>query len=233
MAAPSEQLRAAVVPVRNACHFELVKVVRLLKPTALVECWDCGGASRPAMGRGSSAPSVRADGEVDGPPAPCGSASSCGFSHSGTAGSAIESSAHSQTTYGLAGRCLVRRPAHGCKQTGEGKLIMRNNMTVEDAINVVHVLGRDLASNGDEDLRKLVSVATWLVSHAQEQAAELERERGRRHGIGDREAAMAEGHRLENGVDGGGRHDFLAARGVHAGETLYMLNVQRLAPGQI
>ena len=100
---------------------------------------------------------------------------------------------------------------------------MRENMTVEDAINVVHVLGRDLASNGDEDLGKLVSAATWLVSHAQEQAAELERERARRQGIGDREGTTLEGHRLENGADGGGRRDFLAGRGVHAGETLYLL----------
>ena len=100
---------------------------------------------------------------------------------------------------------------------------MRELMTVEDAINVVHVLGRDLASNGDEDLGKLVSAATWLVSHAQEQAAELERERARRQGLGDREGTTLEGHRLENGADGGGRRDFLAGRGVHAGETLYLL----------
>jgi hypothetical protein len=100
---------------------------------------------------------------------------------------------------------------------------MRNNMTVEDAINVVHVLGGDLASNGDEDLRKLVSAATSLVSHVQEQAAELERERARRQGIGHREAMTLEGRRLESGADGGGRRDFLAGRGVHAGETLYLL----------
>jgi hypothetical protein len=100
---------------------------------------------------------------------------------------------------------------------------MRENMTVEDAINVVHVLERDLASNGDEDLRKLVSAATSLVSHVQEQAAELERERARRQGIGHREAMTLEGRRLESGADGGGRRDFLAGRGVHAGETLYLL----------
>jgi hypothetical protein len=87
----------------------------------------------------------------------------------------------------------------------------------------VHVLGGDLASNGDEDLRKLVLAATSLVSHVQEQAAELERERARRQGIGHREAMTLEGHRLENGADGGGRRDFLAGRGVHAGETLYLL----------
>lgn len=43
MAATAEQPRAAVVPVRNACHFELVMVVRHLKPAGVVECLDCGG----------------------------------------------------------------------------------------------------------------------------------------------------------------------------------------------
>lgn len=100
---------------------------------------------------------------------------------------------------------------------------MGDNLTVEDAVNVVHVLGRDLASNGDEELGKLVSAATRLVSHVQEQASELERERARRQGIGHREGTRPEGLRLENGVDGGGRRDFLAGRGVHAGETLYLL----------
>jgi hypothetical protein len=100
---------------------------------------------------------------------------------------------------------------------------MREDMTVDDAINVVHVLGRELASNGDEDLGKLVSAATSLVSHVQEQAAELKRERARRHGIGHRAAVSLEGRRLEKGEDGGGRRDFLNGRGVHAGETLYLL----------
>lgn len=100
---------------------------------------------------------------------------------------------------------------------------MRHNMTVEDAINVVHVLGCELASDGNEDISKLVSAATSLVSHVHEQAAALERERARRQGIGDRAATTSKGHRLENGADGGGRRDFLAGRGVHAGETLYLL----------
>ena len=100
---------------------------------------------------------------------------------------------------------------------------MRDNMTVEDAINVVHVLGCELASDGNEDVRELVSAATWLLSHVQEQAADLERERARRQGSGHREATTLEGHRLENGADGGGRRDFLAGRGVHAGEMLYLL----------
>jgi hypothetical protein len=100
---------------------------------------------------------------------------------------------------------------------------MRDNMTVGDAINVVHALGREFASNGDEDRRRLASAATWLVCHVHDQAAELERARARRHGTGLHEAALPEGHRLEDGTDGGGRRDFLAGRGVHAGETLYLL----------
>jgi hypothetical protein len=52
MAATSGQLRAAVLPARNAFHFELVRVVRQLKPTALVECWDCGGALTSGDGQG-------------------------------------------------------------------------------------------------------------------------------------------------------------------------------------
>ena len=52
MAAPSRQVRVAVVPVRNASHFELVKGVRRLKPTAVVECLDCGGALANGDGQG-------------------------------------------------------------------------------------------------------------------------------------------------------------------------------------
>jgi tRNA(Ile2) C34 agmatinyltransferase TiaS len=52
MAATLGQPRAAVVPVRNAYHFELVQVVRRLKPAALVECWDCGGELTSGDGQG-------------------------------------------------------------------------------------------------------------------------------------------------------------------------------------
>jgi hypothetical protein len=106
-------------------------------------------------------------------------------------------------------------------QKGDGNHARQHD--VNDAINVVHVLGSDLAPNGDEDMRKLISAATCLASHVEEQAAELERERARRHGTGLREAATPKGHRLEDGTDVGGRRDFLAGRGVHAGETLYLL----------
>jgi hypothetical protein len=224
MAAPSEQIRAAVVPVRKPVSLRARQgrpASEADSPSRVLGLRRSPDARRWARVRLHHLFEPMAKSMVLLPVV--GALSSCGFSRSGTAGSAIESSALSQMTYGLAGRCLVRRPAHGCKQTGEGKSIMRNNMTVEDAINVVHVLGCDLVSNGDEDVRQLVSAATWLVSYVQDQGAELERERSRRHGIGHRDAATAEGHRLENGVDGGGRRDFLAGRGVHAGKRLYLL----------
>ena len=50
---------------------------------------------------------------------------------------------------------------------------MRDDMTVEDAINVVHVLGCELTSDGsNDDVRRLLSAATSLVTHVKEQAAE-------------------------------------------------------------
>jgi tRNA(Ile2) C34 agmatinyltransferase TiaS len=52
MAATSEQLRAAVLPVRTAYHFELVKIVRRSKPAPLVECWNCGGTLASGDGQG-------------------------------------------------------------------------------------------------------------------------------------------------------------------------------------
>jgi hypothetical protein len=52
MTATAEQPRAAVIPVRSTYHFELVLVVRRLKPSALVECVDCGGALTSGDGQG-------------------------------------------------------------------------------------------------------------------------------------------------------------------------------------
>ena len=100
---------------------------------------------------------------------------------------------------------------------------MRTEMTIEDATNVVNVLSDDLACDPNEDVRQLATAARWLVRHIAEQSRELERERARRHGMGSGEARRADGHRLLTGTDGGGRRDFMADRGVHAGETLYLL----------
>jgi len=52
MTATSGQLRAADYPQRRTHTFELVRVVWQSKPTALVECWDCGGALLPGDGQG-------------------------------------------------------------------------------------------------------------------------------------------------------------------------------------
>jgi hypothetical protein len=52
MAATAEQPRAALVPVRSTYHFELVMVVRRLRPSALVECVDCGGVLTFGDGQG-------------------------------------------------------------------------------------------------------------------------------------------------------------------------------------
>jgi hypothetical protein len=117
----------------------------------------------------------------------------------------------------------VWRPARHHSEPEKEELIMQDSLTVEDAVNIVQVLGNDLASDRNEDVQKLVSAAAWLAFHVHGQAEELERERARRHGFGQRDSAMSEGHRLESGVDGGGRRDFVAERGVHAGETLYLL----------
>lgn len=52
MAATSGQLRAAVNPARSSHTFEPVKIVRLTRPTALTECWDCGGTLTSGDGQG-------------------------------------------------------------------------------------------------------------------------------------------------------------------------------------
>lgn len=100
---------------------------------------------------------------------------------------------------------------------------MDNEMTIDDAINVVRVLGGERVSDHDRDVRTLACAAQWLARHVEEQHLELERERARRKGLAYRDARRVDGHRLHAGTDDGGRRDFLAGRGVHAGETLYML----------
>jgi hypothetical protein len=99
---------------------------------------------------------------------------------------------------------------------------MQTEMTVDDAINVANVASSCLSGHDDEDVRELVIAAKELVNYVEELYRELERERARRHGTGDR-THLVDGHPLEQGADGGGPRDFLAGRGVHAGETLYLL----------
>jgi hypothetical protein len=100
---------------------------------------------------------------------------------------------------------------------------MYDEMTIDDAVNIANVANDSLARHADEDKRELVIAAKKLVSHIKEQSREIERERARRHALAGEGARLAEGHRLEEGTDGGGRRDFLAGRAVHAGQMLYLL----------
>jgi hypothetical protein len=100
---------------------------------------------------------------------------------------------------------------------------MYEQMTIDDAVNVVRVMSDMLAHDGDEDVQELVAAAKHLVRHIQEQSCELERERARRLRIEPNGSQCSDGEPLIEGADGGGRRDFLAGRPVHAGETLYLL----------
>jgi hypothetical protein len=101
---------------------------------------------------------------------------------------------------------------------------MYDQMTIDDAVNVVRVMSDVLAHDGDEDVRELVAAAKHLVRHIEEQSCELERERARRLGVNGRHGSrFPDGDPLIEGTDGGGRRDFLSGRPVHAGEVLYLL----------
>jgi hypothetical protein len=102
-------------------------------------------------------------------------------------------------------------------------------LTVDDAINVANVAETCLAADADRDHRQLVAAARRLVRHISEQREDLERERARRHGLAH-PAAHAEGHRLVEGRDAGGRRDFLNGRPVHAGQGLYLLTARGWLP---
>lgn len=101
---------------------------------------------------------------------------------------------------------------------------MYDQMTIDDALNVVRVMSELLAQDGDEDVRELMAAARHLVRHIEEQSRELERERARRRGMEEHHGSrFPDGEPLIEGADGGGRRDFLASRPVHAGEVLYLL----------
>jgi len=100
---------------------------------------------------------------------------------------------------------------------------MQDEMTVEDAVNVANVLSDVLAHHPEQEVRDIVIAARQLVRHVADHSRELERERARRRSLAREEASAAEGHRLEEGADRGGRRDFLAGRAVHAGDVLYIL----------
>lgn len=100
---------------------------------------------------------------------------------------------------------------------------VHDEVSIEDAVNVVNVINDCLAPDAGDDVRELAVAAKRLVRHVGELSLELERERARRRAPAGREARLVDGHRLIEGTDGGGRRDFLAGRPVHAGQTLYLL----------
>jgi hypothetical protein len=90
MAAIAGQPRAAVLPARGAYTFELVMVVRQLKPAALIECWDCGGTLTSGDGQGFLCTICSSRWRSRWTPCPW-----CGFSPSGAGGNAIASNVRS------------------------------------------------------------------------------------------------------------------------------------------
>lgn len=52
---------------------------------------------------------------------------------------------------------------------------MRDEMTIEDATNVVNVLSDVLACDANEDVRELATAARQLVRHIAEQSSERAR----------------------------------------------------------
>jgi hypothetical protein len=100
---------------------------------------------------------------------------------------------------------------------------MREEMTIDDAVNVFSVVADEDVHDDDRDISARACAAIRLVNYVDDQSLEVERERTRRHGLRRGDTRIADGHRIEGGWDGGGRRDLLAGRGVHAGETLYLL----------
>jgi hypothetical protein len=57
-------------------------------------------------------------------------------------------------------------------------------ITIDDAINIVRVVGDERAEDGDKEISDLALAAKRLVRHIEEQCQELERERARQYGLG-------------------------------------------------
>jgi hypothetical protein len=100
---------------------------------------------------------------------------------------------------------------------------MDDKMTIDNELNIANVANDCLADHGDQDVRELAIAAKRLVSHIEDQSRELEREQARCRSLARGNALRVEGDRLEEGTDVGGRRDFLAGRGVHAGQALCLL----------
>jgi hypothetical protein len=100
---------------------------------------------------------------------------------------------------------------------------MYDEMSIEDAVSVVRAIGDERRDDPDCDVRALARAAKRLLHQIDELAFELERERARQHGLTRGVTRIPDGHQLDDGRDSGGRRDFLAGRGVHAGEPLFLL----------
>ena len=100
---------------------------------------------------------------------------------------------------------------------------MRDEIAIDDAINVVRVLAGERADDQDSDVSSLARAARQLLHHIDELAFELERERARRYGLKCGDTRRPDGHVLLEGMDDGGKRDFLGDRPVHAGDALFLL----------
>jgi hypothetical protein len=67
------------------------------------------------------------------------------------------------------------------------------------------------------------------VNHVEEQSREMERERARRKALAQEDARLVEGHLLGEGIDGGGRRDFLAGLARPRRTDALPPNLRRLA----
>lgn len=76
----------------------------------------------------------------------------------------------------------------------------------------MNVIAECITRDDGADLRELALAARRLVREVREQAAELERERGRRRRLPLRDAPAVDGAPLREGFDGGGWREFLAGR---------------------
>jgi hypothetical protein len=106
---------------------------------------------------------------------------------------------------------------------------MRDEMTIEDATNVVNVLSDVLAGDANEDVRELATAARQLVRHITEQSSELERERARRRSLARGDVRVPDGNPLKEGIDAGASR-LPGGRPVHAGEPLLLLTCKGWHP---
>jgi hypothetical protein len=74
---------------------------------------------------------------------------------------------------------------------------MRDEMTIEDATNVVNVLSDVLTCDSNDDVWELAAADRQLVRHIAEQSSELERERARRRSLARGDMRVPDGNPLK------------------------------------